>query len=156
MIDTDEDAALSSALALKAVVERYAAGDSAVMIAMDLGRSVQYVHGMIKRAAEEVRATNQDRVNAAFLQQDVGLQHLIRACMTRLTFEGKPYFDSDAVRCLIMVYDRQAKLHGLDRAKVNAAGGTYSWLETASPQVLLETAAKMGIRVPKPFTGADS
>lgn len=154
MVDSERE--LDIVLREKAVLDRYASGDSVVVIAMDLGVTVQTVHRAIKKAAEEIRASNQDRVNAALLQQDLGLTRLIQICMSRLAFEGKFRFDSESIRCLIMVYDRQAKLHGLDRAKLNAPNGSYSWLETASPQLLMETAAKMGIRVPVPFAGSDS
>ena len=58
-------------------------------------------------------------------------------------------FDDKLVRSAILIMDRQAKLHGLDKQK---APTNPDWLENASQPELIRLAKERGIALPEKFT----
>lgn len=141
------------------VLELFALGQTVREIADVLALDVRTVNQIISKRVDEIRADNLAFVETAYLKQSLGLDVLIQRCMEAIkrAAEAKPVplFDEKAVKCLIMVYDRQAKLHGLDKTKkVGNKSGLYEWLETASQAELIGKAAEMGITLPEPFAVA--
>lgn len=152
------DKELDTALRDEYVLKLYVRGDSVLSIAAGSHLSVPTVHNIIRRLATVVRDRARELCEERFLQQDAGLQVMIKSCMARITDaagEVIPVFDKDAVSCLIKIYDRMSKLHGMDKGKVVAQSGLYAWLDTASQDDLIRVAKTYGIQLPEPFGDAD-
>jgi len=143
---------LGEYLDLERMLRLYAMGYGSTAIARELAVSHETVQKAIRKAAEEARERNAELVEERFLQQDQGLLRLYRHCMDRIeTAAAAGEYDKEAVKGIIMVMDRQAKLLGMDKAKATGAKNLYGWLDTASETELNEAAERYGIALPKPF-----
>jgi hypothetical protein len=145
---TDEDILTAQ------IVSRFVKGMSAESIAKELKCDHWAVHVRIRRTAEEVRDNLREEVEEGFLQQHLGLKHLIARCMEaieRAASHDPPHFDDRAVKSLIMVYDRQSKLLGCDKGRESVGRGEYAWMQGATEDDLRREALRRGIRLPEPI-----
>lgn len=146
---TDEDL-----LAIK-VLDQYKLGKSAEEIARGLHCDHWTVHAAIRKAAEECRANLREEIEEAFLAQKLGLEHLVQRCMEQIERAAVVGgFDANAVKSLILVYDRQAKLLALDKSHTAAGKDQYAWMQGASESELRRQAAARGIRLPESIVDA--
>jgi hypothetical protein len=151
--DIDSIPEADRALFGKRVLERYARGVRPDTIAFEEHVGVQTVYEVIREAARQVREESREFVEHKFLQQDLGVQHLIVRCMEaveRAAAHDPPILHCDAIKLLIQLYDRQAKLTGIDRARNPEREPTgMDWLKTASEDDLKKRAKNLGIRLPE-------
>lgn len=148
---------MDKALFEQRCLQAYARGQSVTEIARteDVDRGTIYL--VIKQAAESAREGNREYAEQAFVQQDLGLKLLIRRAhdaVEHAANDSPPRFDKDAVRVLILLYERQSKLLGIDRARAFGERDRNEWLQTASDQELLKRAKALGIRVPDSIVSA--
>lgn len=133
------------------VLLRYAQGVSIDVIAFEDSVSHWTVEAVIREAAREVREENRQFMESAFLQQDLGIQHLIRRCMEsveRHAAAEPPLLDRDSVRILITLYERRSKLLGLDKSLGDGSYRSADWMRTATQEELCRRAGTLGIRLP--------
>ncbi len=130
-------------------------GETAETIAFTEDCALSIVAALIREAAADARENMQSGIEEALLRQTLGLQHLIFRCMETIERQAKrdpPVFDREAIKCLIMVYDRQAKLLGMDKGKPQGdTGNEYRWMRTAGDDDLRARAKLLGIRLPEPI-----
>ncbi len=114
------------------------------------------VYDVIREAARDLRQNASDQTNQAFLRQSKMLDLMIEFHMKVIVerFEETKTLDHNAVRQLILVFDRQAKLLGLDRK--TELGGDYSWMRNAGEEELRRRAEARGIVLPKKMGAYDA
>ena len=138
------------------ILERFSRGVSITQIAFEERVERTIVGRVIKAAADELRDKIRSRIEQSVLAQDTGLTALIARCweaIDRAANHDPPMFDKDAVKSLLLVYERQAKLLGLDRAR----GGKddKSWMrDGAGEEELKKRARELGIKLPAPIADA--
>lgn len=139
------------------VLREYAKGKKPEVIAFEERVNHWTVYEVIREAVRTIREKNADFVENTFLQQDLGLRHLIVRCMEaveRAAAHVPPLLDRDAVKILIMLYERQAKLTGIDRARNPEREPTgLDWLKTATDEDLKKRAKNIGLRLPESIIG---
>lgn len=110
---------------------------------------VEIVRDVLAKYVKEVRARNVEIIETAFVEQNETIEHLLALVHKQLA-NG---YDRDAIKCAIMLLERQAKLLGLDRAMTSnaAAKNDKDWIEKASDTELIEEARRLGLPMPEQF-----
>lgn len=140
-------------------LQLYAIGYGSGRIAKELTETGKYgdvnhelVQVTIREAAADMRKRNEELVEEARMQQDAAIMRLHAACIESMRGEdGNLFFSEKAIKCLIMLMERRARLLGLDKSPLPVRAGAFSWLDKASPDELIAAAAKYGVKVPQPF-----
>lgn len=150
--------ALEDDIDMAAVLDRYTKGESAASIATALGFDFWKVHAAIRRAAEECRDQQRELIEEAFLRQLRGIDHIILRCMEAIergaAQKPVPVFDEKAVKALLMAYDRQGKLMGMDKGGKQGGCDSYAWMATATKEELVDRAKRIGLALPGSITDA--
>ncbi len=116
-------------------------------IAQNMGLSVLSVNTIIKNYVAKVRAGITELIEQRAVEQDETIEYLL-AEVLKVLAKG---YDKDAIKCAIMLLERQAKLHGFDKASVKAGMHDKDWIEEASDAELVDYAKTMGLRLPESF-----
>lgn len=130
-------------------------GLDAVEIAVRLGCGVQHVHRIMRTAVDRMRADEQTLIRERFFTHDARLEWLYKRLVEQIN--ASPCFDEKLVRAAVTVLDRQARLLGLDRAKIQQVPESQAWLDKATPEELVRMAEERGLKLPEKFrlpTGA--
>lgn len=119
------------------------------------GHKISWTHvtRLIREAATECQEQIEDTVHQRFMEQDRRVEWLIALGMRRirkLAKEGKPF--ADMLRITLTLFERQAKLLGLDRER--SRGGPPmkdNWLDSAPFESVLGEAERIGLVKPGEF-----
>jgi hypothetical protein len=135
-------------------VLRKSAKDIADTLTREEGYPISWtsVQRMIREAAEECRARHRELADQRFLEQDRTLEVLlgqVMQAMEQAATAGQPP-DDKLIRAAVALADRQARLHGLDKARTGGAV-KHDWLDGLSRADLMRTAELYGIKVPEPL-----
>ena len=107
------------------------------------------VQRIVRNEAIEVRRRNAALCDERYAEQDATLEYAIGKVIANL--EKCDWLDDKLLRALCVLLDRQAKLHGIDRAKQGGGASKHDWLEGKSHAELMAEAERLGVRVPRPF-----
>jgi hypothetical protein len=136
----------SAALVRARVIEMKTEGWSSRDIAKDVNLSETQVRHLIRQAVEAARAAERALITERYHVQDLRVEWLIEKIMGLI--RTAPEFDERLLRQVIALFDRQAKLHGLDKNRTPST----DWLSSAPPDELLRIAKERGIKLPEKFT----
>ena len=117
-------------------------------IAEAVGLGEDQVRRVIRQAVDAARADERQLVQERYHLHDERLEFLYAQVMKAL--HAAVVFDDKIIRAAIMILERQARLHGLDKTRTQASGA-FGWLETASPDELVRLAKERGIALPATF-----
>jgi AraC-like DNA-binding protein len=115
-------------------------------IAKEVNLSEQTVRRLIRAAVEEARAEEKETIFERYHLQDARIEYLIKYVMGYINAAQE--FNADLIRSAVALFDRQAKLHGLDKQKT---AGSLDWLAAAPPDELVRLARERGITLPEKF-----
>ncbi len=119
------------------------------------GHPITWTHvaRLIREAAADCRANHQELLDQRFLEQDRRVEYLIAMAMRRVrraAKKGQPFVAM--LKAAISLFERQAKLHGLD---LHTARGVNqqkdNWLDSAPFESVLNEAERIGLVAPGEF-----
>lgn len=134
------------------VVELRVAGETPAQIAAQLQISTPTVYRLIEEAAEESSARLAQLVDQRRMEQDQRVEYLLSLCMKRVRerFAAGLPIEKD-LKNAVALFDRQARLLGLDVARGPGGHNKLDWLETAPFEAVVTEAERMGLIRPGEF-----
>ncbi len=129
------------------ILDRYVSGLEPAAICKELGCDLLTVRSAIREAARQVRESLHDLLQERFMAQDCGLRKVIARAMAVL----EKGFCPKAASAVIAAYERQSRLLGLDRAKLDDTHSSIAWMQKLTEQELRDRAKALGIKLPEPI-----
>jgi hypothetical protein len=136
------------------VVKAIVAGKSYAEAAALADLDVRHIHRILAAYAAEVRNRVVDRCHEAFAVQDARLEAMYAHAqkkMDALPADATPSEFCACVKAIVLIFERQARLLGIDREKTVGGGQKVDWLDGASEAELVKWAEKRGLPVPEKF-----
>lgn len=112
-----------------------------------------HVTRLIREAAADCRENREDLLDQRFMEQDRRVEWLIALCMRRIRRKAKDGKSIDALlRIAVSLFERQAKLHGMDKDKPRGGNPNgQNWLDSAPFESVLGEAERIGLVKPGEF-----
>lgn len=139
------------------IVEMRMMGETPAQIAATLtaeGREVswQTVQRYIREAAEESAARLAQTIDQRRMEQDRRVEYLLSICMKvlREKYANGLSIDKD-MRNAVSLFERQARLLGLDVVRNQGQGSRLDWIDSAPLQDVMTEAERLGLIQPGEF-----